>query len=161
MKNLLKRYLGWRDANRQVEHPKVELASRFLVQCMMGLAVFFACITFLSRHFSPTNEVFMEMVKSFDASTYVAIAMVMIGYIKIRHSKSYPLALSALFCLLMAVSSQLVSLIPTDIEFGPYNFARRTAIYGPISLMFISLYGITYNLATLVFQSVESDQEKH
>lgn len=130
-------------------------------QFIIGLGIFGACVGFLAQHFSPTNEVFMEMVKSFDASTYVAIAMVMIGYIKVRHSKSQSLALAALFCLLMAVSSQLVALMPTDITFGSENFARQTAIYGPISLMFISLYGITFNLAAMVFKSVESESIKH
>lgn len=130
-------------------------------QFIIGLGIFGTCVSFLAQHFSPTNEVFMEMVKSFDASTYVAIAMVMIGYIKIRHSKSHSLALAALFCLLMAVSSQLVALMPTDIAFGSENFARQTAIYGPISLMFISLYGITFNLAVMVFKSVEIETTKH
>lgn len=133
----------------------------FMGQFIIGLGVFGACIIFLSQHFSPTNETFMAMVKSFDASTYVAIAMVMVGYIKIRHAKSHSLSLAALFCLLMAASSQLVALMPTDITFVSDNFARQTAIYGPISLMFISLYGITFNLAVMVFKSVESESIKH
>ncbi|MDN7131765.1 hypothetical protein JNO04_05270 [Halomonas sp. MC140] len=144
-----------------MSHPKTELISRFLGQFMIGFGIFGACVSVLSQHFSPTNEVFMEMVKSFDASTYVAIAMVMIGYIKIRHSKSHSLALAALFCLLMAFSSQLVSLLPTDIVFEPDNFTRQTVIYGPISLMFVSLYGITFNLAVMVFKSVEGEAASH
>lgn len=115
----------------------------------------------LSRYFSPTNEVFMETVKSFDASAYVAIAMVMIGYIKIRQPKSQSLALAALFCLLMAVSSQLVGLMPTDILFDSDSLVHQTFIFGPISLMFTALYGITFNLGAMVFQSVESDKTEH
>lgn len=161
MKDLLHRFLNWREANSKKSFPKTDLALMFMGQFIIGLGVFGACISFLAQHFSPTNESFMAMVKSFDASTYVAIAMVMIGYIKIRHSKSYSLALAALFCLLMAVSSQLVALMPTDITFDPDNVARQTAIYGPIALMFISLYGITFNLAVMVFKSVEGEPTQY
>ncbi|MGO2149463.1 hypothetical protein [Halomonas sp.] len=130
-------------------------------QFILGFGLFGACISVLSRHFSPTNEVFMETVKSFDASAYVAIAMVMIGYIKIRQPKSQSLALAALFCLLMAVSSQLVGLMPTDILFDSDSLVHQTFIFGPISLMFTALYGITFNLGAMVFQSVESDKTEH
>lgn len=157
MRHLLNRFLKWREANKQKSHPKTELFIRFMGQIVICTGLFGACIQVLAHHFSPTNAVFMEVVKSFDASTYVAIAMVMIGYIKIRQPRSQPLALAALFCLLMALSSQLVALIPNDIAFSSDNFTRQTAIFGPITLMFVSLYGITYNLAVMVFQSVESD----
>lgn len=130
-------------------------------QFILGFGLFGACISVLSRYFSPTNEVFMETVKSFDASAYVAIAMVMIGYIKIRQPKSQSLALAALFCLLMAVSSQLVGLMPTDILFDSDSLVHQTFIFGPISLMFTALYGITFNLGAMVFQSVESDKTEH
>ncbi len=97
----------------------------------------------------------MTMIKGLDVSMYLAIATGMLGYLKFKKERNSPLALAALFCLLMAVSSQLVTLIPVDIVVGS-DFNRRSAIYWPISLMFISLLCITFNLAVMVFKSVEN-----
>ena len=97
----------------------------------------------------------MTMIKGLDVSMYLAIATGMLGYLKFKKERNPPLALAALFCLLMAVSSQLVTLIPVDIEVGS-DFNRRSAIYWPISLMFISLLCITFNLAVMIFKSVEN-----
>ncbi|MCB8887666.1 hypothetical protein [Vreelandella malpeensis] len=157
MKKLLSRFCEVCEANKRKSHPKTELACRFMLQVIGCGFTVQLCISLISRHFSPTDAMFMEAIKSFDASAYVAIAMVMIGYIKIRKSRSQHLASAALFCLLMALSSQLVTLIPVDIVFGADNNMRQTTIFTPITLMFISLCGITYNLTAMVFQSVDSD----
>lgn len=160
MKNLLQRYLEWSSENKKKSNPKLQLAALFVVEFFAGFLIYLICVAFLAKNFHPNAELFMTMIKGFDVTVYLAIATGMLGYLKFQNEKNIPLALAALFCLSMAVSSQLLTLIPADIQVGD-SFSRRSTIYWPISIMFISLLCITFNLSLLIFRSVENRPAEH
>ncbi|MEO1852724.1 hypothetical protein [Chromohalobacter sp.] len=137
--------------------PKAHLLCALVLQFMYGCVVFMLVIHFLSLNFHPSYEEFLTMVKSFDASTYIGVALAMLGYLKIKNVKNYPIALAASFSLVLAVSSQLITLIPVDINMSDAEFSRQTAVFLPLLMMFVSVFCIAVNLAWAIFQSVDID----
>ena len=125
-------------------------------QVLYGLLALQLILTFLSKHFFPTNEQFLTLVKGFEVSPLEGVLSFIIGYVVLQKTQNYTVRLAALFFLILSGSACALSLIPADLVFGPDNVYRQSVVYAPVMLMFVSALCLLYNLVVLVFKSVES-----
>ncbi|MFI2817667.1 hypothetical protein [Vreelandella piezotolerans] len=154
MNNLLNEITAKRDDNLKKSFPKTKFFFVFISELIVFATAFFLSLVVVGEYFSPVDEEMMKMIKSFDSADYVVVAIGMLAYLMIQKERNYYVSLAALFCLCLAVSTQLITLIPADIEIGDV-FGRQTFIYLPIAFMFASFFGITFNLIIIIFKSVE------
>lgn len=95
------------------------------------------------------------MVKGFEISFAEGVLSFICGYVVLQKTQNYTIRLAALFFLILAGSACALSLIPADLAFGPENVYRQSVVFTPVTLMFVSTLCLLYNLAALVFKSVE------
>lgn len=160
MDNLFRKYIIKKIKNLNQSSPKRMLLSFFLLEFLAFTTLYYYSLVVIDMYFSPSTNEMLEMVKKFDAADYVAISLGMIAYLLFKKEKSFLVALTALFCIAMATSSQLFTLIPENVEIGEV-FGRRTFVYSPMSLMFISFFGIAFNIVVLIFLSVGNRSAEH
>lgn len=160
MNNLFSKYIFNKINELNKSSPKRMLLSFFLLEFFVFTILYFYSLVAIDKYFSPSTNEMLEMVKKFDAADYVVISLGMIAYLLFKKERSFLVALTALFCIAMATSSQLFTLIPENIEIGEV-FGRQSFVYSPMSLMFISFFGIAFNIVVLIFWSVGNRSVEH
>ncbi|WP_092525735.1 hypothetical protein [Onishia taeanensis] len=156
MKGLLQFLKRKRRRDKAVdESPAIKLFLIFLIQVLVCIVLLQVAAIYVSFYYSPTDVEFMTQIKELDPSAYVGMAVLMIGYLKITKTMNFPIALAAIFSVFMAVSSQLIALIPADIDIPGGDEPGQAAIFGPVTLLFSSMIGISINLVWAIFQAVE------
>lgn len=160
MNGTLQKFQAWRAANKaKGPNFKVELFICFMGQAVGAMFILQLVLSYLSAGFSPTDEEFLTQIKALDSSTFMAIAMAVVGYMKFKGTQSMLLALTALWSILLAISTQLLSLIPENMEIPSLDEWGVSAIYLPICTVFMSMIGVSVNLTLAVFQMADQRKE--
>ncbi|WPJ21710.1 hypothetical protein [Bacillus phage vB_BpuM-ZY1] len=160
MNNLIQKYLINKVCSCCQKYPMRMLLTLFIIEFLLFFGLYYLSLDLIGKYFFPSTHEMLEMVKKFDAADYVAISLGMIAYLLFKKERSFLVALTALFCICMATSSQLFALVPADIEIGDI-FGRQTFVYFPMMLMFISFFGIAFNIVVLIFLSVGKRATEH
>lgn len=160
MKGYLQKFQDWREGNKaKGPHPKVELAIIFMGQGVLAMGVILLVLIYLRAGFSPTDKEFLTQIKELNSTAFMAIAMAVVGYMKFRGTRNRLIALTALWSIVLAISTQLISLIPSDMEIPSLDEPGVGAIFFPIYAVFIAMFCIAINLTLAVFQMTDQRED--
>lgn len=162
MKGLRKKINQFRENQREIkkrQSQRNKLIGWFFIEILVCIVVVILIMQYLNAAFNPSERELVEQAKAFNPSVFLAIALAMVGYVKINKTHSAPVALGALFSILLAVSSQAFTLVPHDIDIPGSGELGETAIYFPMIFMFVSTIGVAINLVWVVLESVGSNPD--